>query len=235
MTYAELYASPIQHPWLLWAAALLGLLTALRRRDLTREVRWFCIALTALSLVDAWLTANSVIGFGPLRGPASSWVPLLFVLLGDFRYFLFIETAGTDGTIAVTKRALALAAGWMLAIPVSSQLVLFTVGSDETRVLFLVYEMLFVMLSLGLYAFYLPRRSKAASWTRDVTLFVILYYALWAVADAIILFCGTDEGFLLRMLPNVLYYGGLVPTVAWTAPDQAPSGPGITSRRTRAW
>ena len=48
--------------------------------------------------------------------------------------------------------------------------------------------------------------------------FVIGYYALWASADAIILASGADVGFLLRVVPNALYYGGLVPVIAWTAP-----------------
>jgi hypothetical protein len=51
-----------------------------------------------------------------------------------------------------------------------------------------------------------------------VTRFVIAYYALWAAADALILTMGADAAFLLRVLPNVLYYGGLVPAIAWTAP-----------------
>ena len=52
-------------------------------------------------------------------------------------------------------------------------------------------------------------------------MFVIGYYGLWAAADAIILTTGADMGFLLRVLPNALYYGGFVPVVAWTAPQQA--------------
>jgi hypothetical protein len=51
-----------------------------------------------------------------------------------------------------------------------------------------------------------------------VSLYVIGYYALWAGADAIILTSGADTGFLLRVLPNALYYGGFVPVVAWAAP-----------------
>jgi hypothetical protein len=85
-------------------------------------------------------------------------------------------------------------------------------------VLFLVYELLFVVLALGIAARYLPRRRDTAGWTRRVTRFVVLYYGLWASADAIILGTGADVGFLLRVVPNVLYYGGLVAVIASTAP-----------------
>jgi hypothetical protein len=91
-------------------------------------------------------------------------------------------------------------------------------GSNDSRVLFFVYESLFVLLAVGINRLYLPRRSRALLWTRRVTNFVIVYYALWATADALILTTGSDAGYLLRMLPNVFYYGGLVPAIAWAAP-----------------
>jgi hypothetical protein len=222
VTYAEFYASSFQHPWLLWASALLGLLVALSRSDLSRRVRWFCIVLAGLSIMDAWLTADDVIGIGPLRGSASSWVPLLFVLLGDFRYFFFLEAARADGTLVITTKGLSMAGAWTLAVPIASQVVVHAIGSEEARVLFLVYEALFVLLSLGLYAVYLPGHARAPRWTRRVTMFVLIYYASWALADAIILYTGADAGFLVRVLPNVLYYGGFVPAVAWAAPRTAP-------------
>ena len=51
--------------------------------------------------------------------------------------------------------------------------------------------------------------------------FVLLYYGLWATADAIILFAGSDLGFGLRVVPNLLYYGGLIAAMAWFAPRVA--------------
>jgi hypothetical protein len=219
--YAEFYDSFIQHPLLLWAAALLGLSIALSRRGLSRSVRWFCVALAILSLLDAWLTSTQILGIGSLTGAAASLVPLAFVLIGDFRYFFFVESARSDGTLAAGVRGWARACGWTLVVPLGSKLVIAALGSDDPRVLFLVYEMSFVVLSVGMAAFYLPRHSNAPGWTRRVTLFIIGYYGLWAAADAIILTTGADMGFLLRVLPNALYYGGFVAVVAWTAPQQA--------------
>ena len=218
MSYAEFYDSIIQHPLLLWAAAIFGLLLALSRPGLSATVRRYCMALAAIALLDAWLTTTNVPGIGPLTGAAASFVPLAFVLIGDFRFFLFIESAKSDGTVAASAGAWMRASAWTVLVPLASQLCVLGLGSNEPRVLFFVYETLFVVLAIGLSRVYLPRRSGALLWTRRVTRFVIAYYALWAVADAVILTTGADVAFLLRVLPNVLYYGGLVPAIAWAAP-----------------
>jgi hypothetical protein len=218
VSYAEFYDSFLQHPLLLWAAAILGLLLALSRPGLSAAVRRYCMALAAIALLDAWLTTNDVPGIGPLAGAAASFVPLAFVLIGDFRFFLFIESAKPDGTVAASAGAWMRASAWTVLVPLASQLGVVVLGSTEPRVLFFVYETLFVVLAIGLSCVYLPRRSGALLWTRRVTRFVIAYYALWAAADGVILSTGADVGFLLRVLPNVLYYGGLVPAIAWAAP-----------------
>jgi hypothetical protein len=49
----------------------------------------------------------------------------------------------------------------------------------------------------------------------------MLYYGLWATADVIVLGIGSDLGFLLRVLPNLLYYGGLIAAIALFAPTRA--------------
>jgi hypothetical protein len=43
---------------------------------------------------------------------------------------------------------------------------------------------------------------------------------LWASADAIILATGSDLGYLLRVVPNLLYYGGLIGLIGWLAPER---------------
>jgi len=218
VTYAELYGSFIQHPLLLWAAAILGLAAALSRTGLSSTVRAYCVLLATISLLDAWLTSNQVLWIGSLTGAAASFVPLAFVLLGDFRYFLFIEIAKPDGALSVSAGALIRACAWTLVVPILSQLAMVALGSNDSRVLFFVYESLFVLLAVGISRLYLPRRSRALLWTRRVTNFVLVYYALWATADALILTTGSDAGYLLRILPNVFYYGGLVPAIAWAGP-----------------
>ena len=46
--------------------------------------------------------------------------------------------------------------------------------------------------------------------------YVAVYYGLWAAADALILLGGLDAGWLLRALPNQLYYAFWVPFVFFT-------------------
>ncbi len=54
----------------------------------------------------------------------------------------------------------------------------------------------------------------------SVSRFVVLYYSLWASADLLILTTGLDLGYGLRVIPNLLYYGGLIATFAWFAPGK---------------
>ena len=51
--------------------------------------------------------------------------------------------------------------------------------------------------------------------------FVLLYYGLWAAADVILLATRADLGFALRVVPNLLYYGGLIAAIGWFAPPPA--------------
>jgi hypothetical protein len=53
-----------------------------------------------------------------------------------------------------------------------------------------------------------------------VASFEIVQYALWALADVLIL-SGMSWGFLLRIVPNSLYYAFFLPFVWWTAPREA--------------
>ena len=91
-------------------------------------------------------------------------------------------------------------------------------SEDSARILFLIYEVAFACLTLTI----LRKNANARSnpWLRSVSWFVILYYSLWASADAIILTTGSDLGYLLRVVPNLLYYGGLVAVIGWFAPRE---------------
>ena len=223
MSYADFYSSFLQHPLLLWLAAIVGLAIALFRPRVSRDVRRFAVAVSLLSILDAWLSANHVLGIGRLSGPIASLLPLTFVLIGDFRFFLFVELAQPEGTLLVTRKGLLKAMLWTLVVPALAQLLTDLSGSENPRVLFLIYEALFVALLIGFFLYYLPTRTRALGWARRVTGFVLLYYGLWAAADAIILATRADTGFLLRVVPNVFYYGGLAPLIVWTAPQTDPT------------
>jgi hypothetical protein len=55
---------------------------------------------------------------------------------------------------------------------------------------------------------------------------VAVYYALWATADLLIRYGGIDAGWLLRALPNQLYYAFWIPFAYATL---APALPGRTA------
>ena len=54
-----------------------------------------------------------------------------------------------------------------------------------------------------------PNRARL----KRVMSFVMLYYGLWAGSDALILWGGLDAGWLLRVVPNQLYYVVWIPFV----------------------
>lgn len=212
--FETFYHSELQHPWLLWAAAIAALAFVWTRSGLDARVRHYCTALTVLSLVDAWWTSADVYGFGPLEGAAASAVPLFFVLAGDLRFLLLLGIATPAGSLAVRGGALGAAAGLTILVPIASQLVIWALPESMggARTLFFVYEVCFVLLTLALLR--LHPRIREVPWLVPVCRYVVLYYSLWASADAILLATGSDLGFALRVIPNVLYYGGLIAVIA---------------------
>jgi hypothetical protein len=211
--FEEFYTSAWQHPLALWLAALAGAAVGLGQRDRPASVRRYVLALTALSLCDAWLTATHVYGLGALPARLASAVPLFFVLAGDFRYLLLWEAATPDGAIRITPRGFARAAALTAIVPILAQL---AATGRAPRVLFLVYELAFCALTAALLRWHPNARSLP--WVRAVSRFVLLYYGLWATADVVLLTTGADVGYGLRILPNLLYYGGLPAAIALCAP-----------------
>ena len=99
----------------------------------------------------------------------------------------------------------------------------------EARWIFLAYECLALAQALGWCLVVLPRRPAVEEarrrWARAVMAFVAVQYALWATADVLIL-AGVTEGFALRLLPNVMYYGAFVGFAVASAPRATESGSG---------
>lgn len=211
--FEAFYESAWQHPLALWLAALAGAAVCLARRDLDPSIRRYALALCALSLCDAWLTSAHAYGIGALPARVATAVSFCFVYAGDLRYLLLWETATPGGAIALTARRLARAAVLALLVPLFAKLV--TTG-QEARVLFLVYELAFCALTAALLRWH--PNARALPWVRAVSRFVLLYYGLWAAADILLLATGADLGYGLRVIPNLLYYGGLPAAIARCAP-----------------
>ena len=224
MSFEAFYNGAVHHPGQLWAVAAAATLYAATRRDLDPGLWRYCVALGALSVVDAWLTSSEPYGLGPLDGAAASAVPLFFVIAGDLRFLVLALAATPDGRLPLAPARLAAAAGLSLVVPIVSQLVVWALPDSlaSARALYLVYELLFFALAAALAAAH--PNLRRAPWLRDLSRFVMLYYGLWAAADVWILATGSDLGFALRLVPNLLYYGGLIAAIAWLAPRHPPTG-----------
>ena len=177
-----------------------------------------------LSLCDAWLTSHHVFGVGELSGVWASAVPLFFVLAGDYRYLLLVVAAGPDGRLHPRPPALLAAAALTLIVPLGSQAVLLALPHAGPRVLYWVYEVGFVALVLVLLRRHPGLGGNA--WLRRLSRFVLLYYGLWAAADSVLLLWGSDWAYGLRVIPNVLYYGGFFAAMAQLAPRSGSRDPG---------
>jgi len=216
--FEAFYASGWQHPVALWVAAVVGLAIALARPGVHRSVRAFACGLAGLAMVDAWLTTSVVPGIGALSPRTATIIAVFFVLAGDFRYFALREWVRADGTIRPSFGGAGIAIGFTLLIPIFSQLVVTVLGAPEPRVLFFVHEFSFVVFVLLRRAFEPRSNSRPSDWGRRLDWIVLAWYGAWATADLVILSTGSDLGFLLRVLPNLLYYGALPPFLVWSSP-----------------
>jgi hypothetical protein len=209
---------------LLWCAAAAGLVLVALRRGTSRSVRLFCLGFGLVPFADAWLTADRVAGFGALPPTLGVVAATAFVIVGDLRVLLFLASAAADGAVVVDARKLSRACALSLVVPVASAIFRSVLPDSPWRAqaTFLFYELAFLGLMLGLRA--LGWGATKLEWGRRVSLYVSVYYALWALADVLILL-HHDVGYLLRVVPNVLYYGGLLAAVSLTAPTPAARAP----------
>lgn len=236
-----LYQSDLQSVYaLLVVPALFLVWLAIRGRRRVGEGRdaRFVLAYAVVFGIETLLDPIST-------GPAVEWLDLgfdatsalmvCFVLIGDFRVFLLVFH-GTDPRRRLA-RSLGVAALWTLVVPLFA----FSLNAGLERLrpeltgqrLWLIYELSFLALALVLRARVLPRRGAEPAALRFARLalgYVAAYYALWALSDALILLLGRDEGWLLRAVPNQLYYSFWIPFVFFaypatgqvTAPDRGP-------------
>ncbi len=206
-----LYDSPWHHPFLCWAAHLVFAVALLARKEASPFFTRFFWIFTLEIVTDALFTG----GWTPVRSPSglATTLSAMFVVLGDFRYFLLVEyVLASRFSVGVFLRALGLA----LVIPLATAPLSF----GDSRVLFLVYESAFVALALLMRFVLIPlRAAKLPSDRRGflamLTGFELVQYLGWAIADVRIL-AGHDIGHLIRIVPNLFYYAGFL-WFAWFA------------------
>lgn len=209
MSFASWYESPWHHPGLAFIATLLVFLISPWLPGLSGPRRRWLLGLQLLAAVDALWTGP----FSPVSGwPAGSTAAtVLFVILGDARYFFLVQdpTLSSPQRRTYLGRALLLCTGFSLFSYLLSRA--WPAGQQSSRVLFLTYEVLFIALLVSVQRFLPPSADpRIRRAVRLLTGFELVQYGLWVAADLWILFGGAaaDLGYALRLLPNALYYGG---------------------------
>lgn len=172
----------------------------------------------AARFVRGWAVVFALVTLAdPLTTGLLGWPMLPFVLLGDYRVFALVLVVMQPGRSRV--EALAEAALWTLVVPGlaygSYRGLGVLVGPQPETILWLVYEVAFALLALGVLARVVRarvgvERGPVRRYVHTVLGVVVAYYVLWAAADVIIL-SGRDWGWGVRLVPNLLYYGVLVP------------------------
>lgn len=223
------YASELQQSYSLWVVPLLFLGYLLgpgRRRvgasrDPAAGFLWtYSLVFGVETLLDSFATGLAAKWLGIAGTGAGTALMVGFVLLGDWRVFvLVLRLARPKG------RWLRDATLWTLLVPI----VALAIESDLERrwpslpdqTIWLVYELAFLALALLLRGLLVPRWAAASGaaerlpYLRAVLGYVAAYYALWALADALVMAFGLDAGWALRVVPNQLYYSFWVPFVFW--------------------
>ncbi len=214
--WQAIYNSPWHHPLASWlATAALALWLWRSGSGLTRSVRlflaWFCLEIA----LDAWWTG----GWSPVPSdhPLSQPVSILWVILGDYRFFALGELQRVG-----SRRGWWTGLAWTLVVPVTHGLCirLFPQAFTDLRWVFLAYELAQTAM-VALWWLLRGRQLQGPSrgWLQAVTAFELTQYLGWAGADVLIL-GGVEQGHGLRILPNLMYYAGFLAYVAWRAPRQ---------------
>ncbi len=209
------YYADWQWPWALlvvpvfWSVA--RRVGAPRQRDATAR---FVSIWASVFLFETMLDPIAGVVAKDASEAVQTAVSLFFVLAGDFRVYslVFVLALG----VGSLGRGLGLAAGATAVVPIVAWLVNqgLAAGLDEVpgQVLWLVHETLFVLACFGLARLWLPGHGDVSErpYLFRVLGYAAGYYALWASADVLIL-ANVDAGWLLRGVPNQLYYAFTVP------------------------
>lgn len=212
----SIYDSPYHHPLLAYVGGLLLLFAIARRLP-------FLYAYLVVFLVTILADATATGGWSPvpLGTGAYTAFSVLFIVLGDLRYFVIVERwakpeASLDSVLLVSTAT-------SLIVPVTTGVMTKLIPAmQDDRVLYVVYESAMVFLTLG-YARLRARGSilddetqRAIRWTSR---FFATLYAGWALCDVAIL-ADVEIAHVARIVPNVLYYAGFLAVVFVSAPER---------------
>jgi hypothetical protein len=224
------YESAAHHPGVAWIVTL-GLVVALAA-SWSKTSRFIRVYLTifAIEIVsDAYFTG----ALAPKSVTEVEWknltAAITFVIVGDYRFFVLVERfappaappSSTAGPISAWLKAIP----WAFTVPLTWTFFYETklIAMPDLYAKFFVYEVMFVILAVVLRFGVLPRRlastrPAAKAYVLRLMDFELAQYVLWALADVVIRRGESEPGYLLRIVPNVMYYGGFL-LFAWrTAP-----------------
>lgn len=217
--YESLYGSAWHHPGIAWASALVMWVVIARKLPFF----WaYLVSVLFITSADAMITG----GFSKLGGESFSGYPLLsfvFILFGDWRCYLLTERYSRGASRSAWWRSFWMAMAPTLIVLVMDQIFV-GVFDTKSRVMFLIYEMIFICIAFTYGALVmLPRLAgvdvEVARWLKWVFGFQLCGYALWVACDLLIL-AGYDVGLALRIVPNAMYYAGFLPVVYLTVPKK---------------
>ena len=227
MGYEQMYWVYLHH---VVAGAVSGLVMAvLVARRLPSFLHGLTFLLLGLTLADA--VASGVLNkIDGVQGSMAHTIAIFFfVVAGDWRYFLVTRRYTTPG---LDKEDWGGPGMWLAALapvllPVSVTGVmqgLFPEQYTSMHAQFLTYELVMIALVVATMLVWLPRRAANASpevgrWLRLVTYVELSHYVLWATSDVLVL-SGVELGYLLRLVPDVIYYALWIPALWVFAPKE---------------
>ncbi len=212
-----IYDSPWHHPFVAWVVGLALLFAIARRLP-------FLYAYLVVFLVEILADAVATGAWSPipLGTPAYTFWSVVFIVLGDFRYFFLVERVTRPER--PLGRVLAFTVPLSLAVPITTGVMTKVLPAmQDDRVLYVVYESALGLIVLGLDRFRLAHTEVPAPirlWMHRVSLLFAGLYFGWAACDALLL-AGVEVAHVLRIVPNVLYYGAFLPFVLFAAPEEA--------------
>lgn len=203
MSFLALYDNPVVVTVLPCVVALVVIAIAQRKPPFARAYgSVFGVAIAA----DAFLNGP----WTPIKSGTfvAAAVGVVFVIIGDLRYFVVLEHAGANAL------KLPRAVAWSLLVPAIVQMmrsVLPRLARDE-RSTYLAYELLFFALVSGIRVFRVPR-SLRPTLAKRATALELFQYGTWIVADIGLTLTHVDAFNGVRLVANLIYYVAFVPVM----------------------
>jgi hypothetical protein len=220
-----IYDSAWHHPLVTYLVGFCLLFAIARRLPF---LYGYLLVFLVCILADA--TCTGAFSPVPPNTPAYTASSVIFIILGDMRYFILGERVSR--LEEPLRRTLRFSVPVSFLIPVGTEIMRQTMPiMQNDRVLYVVYEGAMVFLVLGLDRFRFgprARQPELARYIHRVSLLFASGYFGWAACDVLILL-DIELGHLLRIVPNVMYYGAFLVLVFVRAPaalsawQQAPS------------